>query len=332
MRSSSDLKSMMDEFLLSRLSAKPSPHTVDAYRRDLEGLAHRLPCAKRRFFSEIDVSELTKAELRSGFASWAGDHAKTSVIRGWSTWNSFFAYMVSEDLFEGNPMSGIRKPRRPKSSVKVIRGDNVTGKLLSTARQIDQRARRTWPERDVAIIAVLAVTGLRLAEVVGLRVSSMDGPADARRLTVTGKGDKSRTVPIYPALESVIAAYLASRAERFPKQRLAVERPNTILFVDHDGLAITERKVQYLVRNLYERAGISAQVPQGALVHALRHTFATAALEGGANVLEVSQLLGHESLDTTRRYLEATAQELRGAVISHPAQVAIENFVSDSQR
>ncbi len=325
---SSDLQSLIEEFLLSRRPAKPSPHTLAAYQRDLEGVARRLPCGKRKFLSEIAVSELTKAELRAAFASWAGDHAKTSVLRGWSTWNSFFAYLVSEDLFEGNPMDGIRKPRRPRSSVKVIRGDNVTAKLLSAARQADPKARRSWPERDVAIIGVFAVTGLRLAELVSLRVSSIDGPQGSRRLTVTGKGDKSRTVPVYPGLETLIAAYLATRLDRFPKQRSSLDRPNTALFVDLDGAPIGRRQVQYLVESLYRRAGVRSQVPQGALVHALRHTFATAALEGGANVLEVSQLLGHESLDTTRRYLEATASELREAVISHPAQVAIEKFVA----
>ena len=70
-----------------------------------------------------------------------------------------------------------------------------------------------------------------------------------------------------------------------------------------------------------------AQAPAGALVHALRHTFATTALEGGVNVLEVQQLRGHSSLDTTRRYLEATANELRDAVRAHPSQLALQRHL-----
>jgi site-specific recombinase XerD len=86
--------------------------------------------------------------------------------------------------------------------------------------------------------------------------------------------------------------------------------------------------VQYLIERLYVRAGIRAHVPPGALVHALRHTFATAALEGGAtNVVEVQQLLGHESLDTTRRYLEATINELRDAVRAHPGHLALQQHL-----
>lgn len=322
--------SLIEGFLASRRSAKPSPDTLAAYRRDLEGVARRLPCGQRCFLSEISVSDLSKSEVRAAFASWAGDHAKTSVLRAWSVWNSFFAFLVAQDLVEGNPMSGIRKPRRPKQPVKAIRGEGITQRLLRSASVADPDARRTWPERDVALVAVLAVTGLRLGELVSLTVGCLDGPQASRRLTVVGKGDKARTIPIHGALETLLDRYLASRADRFPKQRASLQRPTTALFVDHDGLPISTGKVQYLIERLYCRAGIRAQVPPGALVHALRHTFATNALDGGASVLEVSQLLGHESLDTTRRYIEATASELRGAVANHPAHLAIQEFADNS--
>jgi integrase/recombinase XerD len=100
------------------------------------------------------------------------------------------------------------------------------------------------------------------------------------------------------------------------------------LFVHHQGDRLTSRQVQYLIERLYVRAGIRAHVPPGALVHALRHTFTTAALEGGANVVEVQQPLGHESLDTTRRYLDATANELRDAVRAHPSHLALQRYGS----
>ena len=87
-------------------------------------------------------------------------------------------------------------------------------------------------------------------------------------------------------------------------------------------------QIRYLVEKLYVRAGIRAQVPSGALVHALRHTFATAALEAGADVVELQELLGHASLETTRRYLSATAQGLRHVVQAHPSQVALRESLS----
>lgn len=159
-------------------------------------------------------------------------------------------------------------------------------------------------------MAIFAVTGLRLAEALSLSLRSLDGPPGERRLTVVGKGGKARAIPIYPGLEALIDRYLAIRAERFPHHDL--EDPATPLFVDARGKPMTPDQVQYWIERLYVRAGMRSQVPPGALVHALRHTFATTALEGGADVLEVSELLGHESLNTTRRYLEATANQLAG--------------------
>ena len=174
-------------------------------------------------------------------------------------------------------------------------------------------------------MATFAVTGIRLSEALGLTVASLDGPPGQRRLTVVGKGDRARAVPVWPAHEELLGRYLASRAERFPFHDL--DRPTTPLFVGHDGRPMTPRQAQYLVERLYVRAGLRASVPPGALVHALRHTFATAALSsGGADVLEVSQLLGHASLDTTRAYLEATADERRDAVRAHPAKLALDDF------
>ena len=318
----------VEDFLVALGAAKPSPHTTAAYRRDLRGVGGRLAAARGCDLGELGLDHLTKAALRRAFSSWAADHAKTSLLRAWSAWNAFFAYLVTEDRAEGNPMDGVAKPKRPRSPVKVVRGPDVTARLLAAASAPDPRARRCWPERDAALVATFAVTGVRLGEALALTVASLDGPAGGRRLTVVGKGDQARAIPVWPAHEELVARYLRSRAERFPSHDLA--RPTTALFVGHDGRPLTPRQVQYLVERLYVRAGLRARVPPGALVHALRHTFATAALAGGADVSEVSQLLGHASLDTTRAYLEATADELRDAVRAHPAKLALDDFARRS--
>jgi integrase/recombinase XerD len=314
------------EFLFGLGATKPSPHTVAAYRRDLAGITALMAQAEAVDPSQLTLAHCSKSALRRAFAGWAAGHAKASVLRTWSAWNHFFRWLVAEDLVEGNPMDGVGKPKASRGPVKVIRGVGAARRLLEAADATDPRARRPWPERDLALVATFAVTGIRLAEGLSLTVGSIDGPPGERRLVVVGKGDRSRTIPVHEGLERVIGRYLASRAELFPTHDLG--HPATPLFVSPAGEPMTPRQTQYLVERLYVRAGIRAQVPPGALVHALRHTFATSALEGGASVLEVQQLLGHSSLDTTRRYLEATANELRDATKAHPAQVALRDFLS----
>lgn len=110
-------------------------------------------------------------------------------------------------------------------------------------------------------------------------------------MRVVGKGGGARTVPIDDALERLLEVYLVARHQRFP--RLSPAARAAPLFVGHDGKRMTRSAVQYLSPTFTGAAGLGAQKPAGALVHALRHTFATQALETGADVVEVRELLGH---------------------------------------
>ncbi len=146
---------------------------------------------------------------------------------------------------------------------------------------------------------------------------------------MAGKGGKTRAIPIEGGLEEVLEAYLATRRARFERHDL--DHPATPLFVDVRGRGLSVHQVKYLIERLYIRAGLRARVPAGALVHALRHSFATSALEAGADVVELQTLLGHASLDTTRRYLDATAEGLREVVRGHPGQVALREHLRRSK-
>lgn len=291
----------LEEFLEGLAAGTPSANTLAAYRRDLLGIARRAAALQGRELEGLTIGSLDKARLRRAFASWGEDHAKSSTIRAWSAWNAFFTHLVSADVLEGNPMSGVAKPASPVSAVKVIRGHDITARLLATARHPDPRSRHPWPERNTALVAILAVTGLRLGEVVALSNGDVHGSPGERRLTVRGRSGQARVLPLHPGLDAVLDTYLNSRSARFP----ALDPHDQIapLLVHHDGGRLTPRQVQYLVERLYVRTGIREQVPPGALVHALRHTFAVMALEAGADVVEVQHLLGHVSLDTTKRYL-----------------------------
>ncbi|MBM3685125.1 MAG: integrase [Actinobacteria bacterium] len=328
MQQSTAFVGAVDRFLVELRTRKPSPHTIAAYRSDLLGVGARIAEAHDTTLDELRIDDIDKRAIRDGFASWASDHAAASVRRAWSAWNAWFDVLVADDLCSANPMRAIVPPRQPRTRAKVIHRDDAISCLLATAAEIDPTGRHPWPARDVALVATFVVTGLRLAEVVGLTVGSFEGPEGARRLVVVGKGGKPRTVPIEDPYERLVGRYLGERATRFPSHVL--DHPATPLIVRADtGDRPSRQQVQHWIDKLYRRAGIRAQVPEGALVHALRHTFATSALDHGVDVVELQELLGHASLDTTRRYLEATGARLREAVRAHPATATVRRFAAE---
>lgn len=318
----SPLTLAVDAWMVHLGAAKPSPATLAGYRRDVEGIGARLAVLEGiGTLIEVGVGDLERSALRAAFSSWASDHAAASVRRAHSSWSSLFDFLVAEGVLDGNPMAAIPKPKTPVVLPRSIRARDAIGRLLTAASEPDPRSRQPWPARDLAVVATFCVTGIREAEAVGLDIGSLSGEPGARRLEVRGKGGKARPIPLDPVLDQVLADYQEQRAARFPSHDL--DHPLTALFVDVRGRRLSVDQVRYLVDRLYVRAGIRAQVPPGALVHALRHTFATAALEAGADVVELQELLGHASLETTRRYLSATAQGLRHVIQAHPSQAAL---------
>ena len=318
----------VDDFLAGLQAAKRSQHTLDGYRNDLLKLGERIGAARHGAgddaLARLTVADLDQRAMRRGFAAWASDHAEGSMVRAWGTWNRFFAYLIDDEALERNPMRSVPKPKLPQTAPRAIRHENVAETLLRAAATPDPRAKRSkvWPERDVALVALYCVTGVRLAEGLALRLDSVTGPAGARRMQVTGKGKKDRSIPVQPGLESVLDRYLQSRAERHGAD--ALDDPTAPLLVHYDGSALTRGRVQYVIEQLYRRAGLRAAVPPGALVHALRHSFASLAIEYGTDVAELRELLGHASLATTSRYLDANASRLREAVAAHPSQRALD--------
>jgi integrase/recombinase XerD len=322
LRPDSPLTDAIEAWLVNLGAAKPSPATLAAYRRDVEGIGSRLAALEDLGqLADVGLADIERPVLRAAFASWASDHAASSVRRAHSAWSNLFDFLVAEGLRDGNPMAAIPKPKTPVVLPRSIRARDAIARLLRAASEPDPRGRHPWPARDLALLATFCVTGIREAEAVGLDIGSLSGEPGARRLEVRGKGGKSRPIPVDAVLDSVIDAYQKERTDRFPRHDL--DHPATPLFVDVRGRRLTVDQVRYLVDRLYVRAGIRAQVPAGALVHALRHTFATAALEAGADVVELQELLGHASLETTRRYLSATAQGLRHVIQAHPNQAAL---------
>lgn len=313
-----DLVESIEEFFLARMPRKHSEHTLAAYRRDFDSILKALTEVLDRRPADISLVDLEVKILRRAFAA-ISDKSEATIARTWSTWNQLFTFLVSERTIPGNPMAAVEKPRVPKSRPKAITGDDSVQRLLQTAAAGRKGARDPWPERDFAVIVTLLTGGLRLSELLDLTMRSIDGPEGDRVIGVRGKGNKERTVPLEPEVETIIATYLESRLTRFPG-RIAAD---AALFVANDGEMMKRGALQYMVEQLYREAGIRTRVPAGALVHALRHTFATSLARNGASGTELQRLLGHESLATTQRYVDASAREVRAAARSNEAYAAL---------
>jgi len=163
--------------------------------------------------------------------------------------------------------------------------------------------------------------GLRLGELLALRVGSLQGRDGERWVEVAGKGGRPRSVPIEPELDAVVRRYVESRRVRFGRVS-----PGEGLLVDRQGGPLRRGGLQYLVRSCYRRAGLSDRVPRGAQLHALRHTFATRLAQDGANASEIMRLMGHASLATSQGYIEVTAAQERAAVRANRTNRALRDL------
>lgn len=303
----------VQEYLVARRPAKPSPHTVAAYRRDLEGVLECAAAVRGCDVQALRLVDLSAALLRRAFAEYATERAASSVVRAWSTWNGFFSFLVTEGWVEGNPMPAVRRPRLRPREPKPLLGEDTPERLLEALAAGCRKARDPWPERDLAVLALALLTGMRSAEMLALRVESIGGRAGERRVQVVGKGHKVRSLPIEAPLEALIDAYLVSREARFGVR----VGPGDALLVDNRGQALRRGGLQYLVRQCYRHAGVGDRVAKGTLVHALRHTFATRLAEDGASVSEIMRLLGHASITSSQSYIDVTARAQREAARSN---------------
>lgn len=313
------LDAAIDAFLDDLRAAKKSPHTVDAYARDLRIVAGQMDGIET-------VAAVTVPVLRRAFARRAVDTSPATMGRTHSAWRAFFGFLRSEGVVAMNPTDEIPRAVAGTQAVRSIQVDRLIERLLGAAASSAKRS--AWPARDVAILALLSQAGLRLAELTGLTMGSRSGTPGARQVTVLGKGRKARTIPLTDAVDALLDGYQAERRDRFPDH--PVEDHRTPFFIANDGAPITRRQVQYLVERIYREAGVRGSVPPGALVHALRHTFAMDLLGHGADIVELQTLLGHASLNTTRRYLAAQPDQLRAAVATSQAASEIAAFTDEA--
>lgn len=272
-----------------------SPNTSGAYAVDID---HLLTFAESR---GLDLDSIKQEDLHELLCELAEmGLAPASLARFISGIHGFFKYCRSRGILDADPSALIEQPKMGRKLPDVL----STGEIDAMIAAIDPGKEESL--RNRAIVETLYGSGLRVSELVGLKLSRLS--LTDQCVLVEGKGSKQRIVPLSPVSISLIENYLEQRIRGSIKPDAA-----DILFLNRRGGQMSRVMVFYIIRDLAQAAGIAHHVSP----HSLRHSFATHLLEGGANLRVIQALLGHESIATTEIYLHLDRSTLRKELLTH---------------
>jgi len=278
-----------------------SPHTLDAYRRDLG-----LYVAMLESRGIHDPDSVTREELTAFVAALrTRGLAPRTIERKMASVKSFHKFLVREGVTENHPSARVPLPKVPESLPDVVSIDDMD-KLLT----------QPFPEtpaghRDRAILETLYGCGLRVSELIGLDTVDLD--LDEGFVRVVGKGDKERVVPVAGAASRALSAYLRNGRPLLHPKRSVRSQDSGAVFLNVRGGRLTRQSVFHIVRKRGGIVGLSLHP------HTLRHSFATHLLEGGADLRALQEMLGHSDISTTQVYTHVDRHHIREEYLStHP--------------
>jgi len=271
---------------LSHLGAERrlSPLTCENYARDVRAL---LDLAAGTALGQLQVHHIRRFLAQLHGRGLGG----RSLARMLSAWRSFFHYLARDHGLTQNPCLGLRAPKSPKALPQCLSPDQAH-QLLDMATDDEPLA-----VRDKAMFELFYSSGLRLSEVVGLNLGQIDFAEGT--LEVTGKGGKTRIVPVGRLAAEAIQAWL-------PQRELLAQPQEHGLFVGKNGTRLGARSVQYRLKEWALKQGIASEVHP----HVLRHSFASHVLQSSGDLRAVQEMLGHASISTTQVYTHLDFQHL----------------------
>lgn len=278
-----------------KLQRGMSPNTLDAYRRDVDKLLHFLDGEGK------GVTEVTLTDLQQFAAGLhdigIGPRSQARILSGV---RSLYRYLAMDGYVEGDPTELLEWPTLGEHLPEFLTPAEVD--------QLKDSIDVSKPEghRNRAIIEVLFSCGLRVSELVTLRWSNLY--ADERVLRIMGKGSKERMVPISEMALHELENYLPWRNSLKIKPG-----EEDFIFLNRRGAHLTRTMILIMLKQQAEEAGLKKTISP----HTLRHSFATALLEGGADLRVIQALLGHESIATTEIYTHISMQTLREEILLH---------------
>ncbi|NMN01410.1 tyrosine recombinase XerC [Bifidobacterium panos] len=286
-----------------------SEHTLKAYRSDVSAC---LECLWEQGIRSLD--EVTLDDLRGWMGIESRTHARSSMARKTVAVRGFFAWAHEHGVMGANPAATLMTPKSPNTLPAVLT-EAQASQLMNAEGEAAAAQSDPVHLRDAAILELLYATGIRVAELVGLDVGDVDFAG--RTVKVTGKGDKQRVVPFgVPAMHALEVwvergrpQLLAARSQGSSLANHPQPRPapaGAALFLGVHGSRLDQRVAREVVHRAAREAGVPDISP-----HALRHSAATHLLDGGADLREVQEMLGHSSLKTTQRYTHVSIEQLK---------------------
>jgi len=259
--------------------------TCKSYARDIALL--------NKLAAETDLKQIKNQQVRRFIAVMHSQNLSSkSIARALSAWRGFYDYLIQHHSFESNPVLGLRAPKAAKSLPQALAVDQAV-------KFVEIQGDGFLDLRDRAILELFYSSGVRLAELVNLDTDMLD--FNEGTVTVTGKGSKTRIIP----LGSHAAKALQSWLQRRTSVQLE-ENSSKAVFVTEQGRRITPRAVQYRVKYWAIKQGINADIHP----HMLRHSFATHVLQSSQDLRAVQEMLGHANISTTQVYTHLDFQHL----------------------
>ena len=272
-----------------------STNTLRAYRMDLSALnAHLIA-------QEISLVNATTADIFEYIALRVDEGAKPrSTARQLSTFRRFFRYLLLEGVITDDPTSEIDSPKIGRSLPQSLTEEEV--ELLLAAPDISQRL----GQRDRTMLEVLYATGVRVSELINLRVSQVN--LNQGVLRVVGKGDRERLTPLGDEAQDWIKEFISK-----PRLDILQKRQTQYLFPTGRGKQMSRQAFWHLIKRYAQKAGITKPLSP----HTLRHAFATHLLNNGADLRVVQLLLGHSDISTTQIYTHVASERMKELHAKH---------------
>lgn len=282
-----DFISAYEDFLLN--TKHSSENTVTSYMRDI-----------RQFGAYVDESldvalNDVSGDQVSGYMAWMTAHGKSAatVSRSLASIKSFYGYLMNEGHIDSNPVRNIHVVKAEKKLPQILTGKEVE-LLLAQPQCKDMKG-----FRDKAMLELLYATGIRVSELIGLKLDDVNISAGFIRC---GSGDKTRIIPLYPAAVKALSDYINN-----VRPNMIADPLETFLFVNLNGEQMSRQGFWKIIKHYQQTANISKDITP----HTLRHSFAAHLLENGADLRSIQEMLGHSDISSTQVYAQLVKQNIK---------------------